>query len=335
MNFNFGEVLTRAWQIIWKYKILWIFGILASCGRNGNGGGGGARGASNTGNDPNGEIFRQWAADHPGLVALAVIGLIILVLLFIFLGTVGKIGLIKGTYKAEHGTERLVLGELFSESTPYFGRVFGLSFLVALIFAILFVPISLMGTMTAGIAYICLLPIICILFLLGWVIAVVVEQANVAIVLEDLGMGAGFRRGWEIVRSNIGPALIMALILGVIALIVGMILAIPILGVVFPTVASYRSNTENAGPLVFMSICLCFYLPIAIFLQGIVVSYIQSAWALTYMRLTNKPAMGTPATPAVVPPAPLAPSPSDSEKTLIAREPKDDDKTFIAKKPDA
>src|SRR5437773_2631742 len=28
-NFNFGEILTRAWQIIWKHKILWVFGILA------------------------------------------------------------------------------------------------------------------------------------------------------------------------------------------------------------------------------------------------------------------------------------------------------------------
>ena len=37
-NFNFGEVLTRAWQIIWKHKVLWIFGILASCARGGGGG---------------------------------------------------------------------------------------------------------------------------------------------------------------------------------------------------------------------------------------------------------------------------------------------------------
>ena len=41
MNFNFGEVLTRAWQIIWKHKVLWIFGILASCGRGSGGGNGG------------------------------------------------------------------------------------------------------------------------------------------------------------------------------------------------------------------------------------------------------------------------------------------------------
>jgi hypothetical protein len=28
MNFDFGEVLSRAWQITWKHKVLWIIGIL-------------------------------------------------------------------------------------------------------------------------------------------------------------------------------------------------------------------------------------------------------------------------------------------------------------------
>ena len=45
-NFNFGEVLTRAWQIIWKHKILWVFGILASFAR---GSGGGSSGGGNSG----------------------------------------------------------------------------------------------------------------------------------------------------------------------------------------------------------------------------------------------------------------------------------------------
>ena len=37
---NYGEVLSRAWQIIWKYKVLWIFGILAGLGSGGGGSGG-------------------------------------------------------------------------------------------------------------------------------------------------------------------------------------------------------------------------------------------------------------------------------------------------------
>ena len=29
MQFDFSEVLTRAWQITWKHKVLWIIGILS------------------------------------------------------------------------------------------------------------------------------------------------------------------------------------------------------------------------------------------------------------------------------------------------------------------
>jgi hypothetical protein len=30
---DFGEVLSSAWKTIWKHKVLWSFGILASCRR--------------------------------------------------------------------------------------------------------------------------------------------------------------------------------------------------------------------------------------------------------------------------------------------------------------
>jgi hypothetical protein len=41
---DFGEVLTKAWKIIWKYKILWLFGIFVFLwGGGGGGGGGGGR----------------------------------------------------------------------------------------------------------------------------------------------------------------------------------------------------------------------------------------------------------------------------------------------------
>jgi hypothetical protein len=150
------------------------------------------------------------------------------------------------------------------------------------------------------------------------VVALIVEQANVAIVLEDLSMSAGFRRGWAIVRANIGPALIMAIILGVLGFALSLLIAIPILVVVIPAAFTYSANTESSTPLVFMSVCVCLYLPIAIFLQGILVSYIQSAWTLTFMRLTARPDDNTPpTTPVDVDPI----EPQDSEKTIIAAKP--------------
>ncbi len=50
----------------------------------------------------------------------------------IFLGTIGKIGLIRGAWQVEGGAENLIFGQLFSESTPYFWRMFGLSLIVGL-----------------------------------------------------------------------------------------------------------------------------------------------------------------------------------------------------------
>ncbi len=114
IKINFGEVLTKAWQIVWKFKVLWIFGILAGCGGNNgsrfnfNGGnsGGGSGGSGNSGQLP--EFFKQFQNMQPEL-ALAkfwgqytaiIVGLIALLCIlwavFYFLGVMGTTGLIKG-----------------------------------------------------------------------------------------------------------------------------------------------------------------------------------------------------------------------------------------------
>ncbi len=104
MNFNFGEVLTRAWQIIWKHKVLWIFGILAGCGRgsyrfNSSSQGGGGEGGF--GQLPP-ELLRILQTIQENMTAFIVAGCILLLLIWavmIFLGTIGRIGLIRGTFQ--------------------------------------------------------------------------------------------------------------------------------------------------------------------------------------------------------------------------------------------
>jgi hypothetical protein len=180
-------------------------------------------------------------------------------------------------------------GELFSESMPYFWRVFGLSLLIFLIALFVFIPVVfgsvLFGALTAGIGLLCLLPLICLLVPLLWALSVVVEQANVAIVLENLGIGDGFRRGWAVVRANIGPILILTLIIFIGSGIVGFIIAIPIVAAVFPLIFSVAS--ENTGPIWITVICCAIYFPILLVLSGILNAYVQSVWTLTYMRLTR------------------------------------------------
>ena len=295
MNFNFGDVLTRAWQIVWKHKVLWIFGIFAGCSRGGSGGGGGGGGGGGTGpgNQPFPQLQQffdqlgQWINDNPWIVAVFVILVLALVVLSVFIGTIGRIGLIRGTYQAEQGAERLVFGELFSGSLPYFWRVLGLSLLIFLIAILIFVPLALFGVLTAGVGFLCILPLICILIPVLWAVSVVIEQANAAIVLDNLGIGDGLRKGWEVVRANVGPIILLALILFIGSGIVGFIIAIPIIAAVFPLIFGAASN--NTNPIWITVICCALYFPILLVLSGILNAYVQSVWALTYMRLTGKP----------------------------------------------
>jgi hypothetical protein len=307
MNFNFGEVLTRAWQITWKYKVLWIFGILASCGRGGGNGGGGNSGGSssrpsNGSNfDPNNlfprDMFQEagrWLTDNWWIIALVIFAVIVLILLFYYLGTIGKIALIKGTFKAEQGVDSMSFGELWSESQPYFWRVFGLSFLIGMAFLVILLPLFAIGFITAGVGFLCLLPLICILVPIGWVLSVILEQADAAIVLEDKSMFDGFKRGWEITKNNIGPMVVMALILGIGGAIIGIIIALPIIIIVVPvaigaaTMGELGAASNNLSiPLVIGAACCILYFPVLIALSGVLTTYIQCAWTLTFMRLTK------------------------------------------------
>lgn len=297
-NFNFGEVLTRAWQIIWKHKILWVFGILASFAR---GSGGGSSGGGNSGyqggsgNSPfsTGRFEQimgqagQFIQDNLWIIVAVVIAIIFLSLIAYFLGMMGRIGLIKGVAQADKGAEHLSFGEIWAESMPFFWRIFGINFLVGLAFLVILVPFVLFGVITAGIGFLCILPLLCIMVPLGWVIMVVIEQAQTAIVLEDLNMLDGFKRGWQIVKANAVPMIVMALILAVGGGVIGVIVALPIIIAVIPLIIGMAALRESLTPLYIAAACCVVYLPVLLFFNGLLTAYIQTAWTLTYLRLTQ------------------------------------------------
>jgi hypothetical protein len=302
MTLNFGEILTRAWQITWKYKVLWIFGILAGC-TNGGGGGGGGGGNTGYSTGPSDfdvppeirrfvlwmEQFVAWVEDNMWIFILIGLAFLLLIVISIFLGTIGRIGLIKGSYQAETGAERLVFGELFSASMPYFWRVFGLSFLIGLAFLLLLIPFIVLGVATEGVALLCLLPLICLLIPVGLAVGMIIEQANRAMVLEDLGIVDGFKRGWEVFRTNLWQVIVMALILFGISLVLGIVIALPIFIVVFPTIFAFAMGEGRSfTPLYIALACICLYAPVSWALNGILNTFTQSAWTLTYLRLTQK-----------------------------------------------
>lgn len=296
---NFAEVLDRAWQITWKHKILWIFGILAGCarGRAGGGFGGGSGWRQNQPFGPNATLgaqqffagIGQWISGHLWVVALFVLLALVLVALAMFLGTIGRIALVRGTFEADGGAERLSFGALFRESLPFFWRVFGLTFLIGLAFFIVLMPLILFGVVTAGIGFLCILPLLCLLAVLAWVVSIVVHQANAAMVIENLGLADGVRRGWDVVRNNVGSILVIWLITAVIGVVVGLLIALPVLLIVIPAAIGFAATGEQLSWTVLAvgAACLTIYLPVLLVAGGILTTYIESAWTLTFLRLTR------------------------------------------------
>ncbi len=311
---DYGEILTRAWAIMRKHRILWLFGILVSCGQGGGGGGGG--GGGNTGFQfSGGDIDRlppqmrdfMRAMENffnnvePWQIMALVAGFILLglILFFLFqaLHTVGRLGMIQGTVGAEAGAERLTFGELFNSGKPFFWRIFWFDILatLAVVILVLVILIPLIGltVLTLGLGLVILLPFICLLVPAGWLYGLVIEQGNIAIVLEDLNLVDGFKRGWQVFRENFISILVMALLLLVIAIVVGIVIALPIIVIVVPAAIGVAAGiARDSGPilgtgLIVAGLCFVVYLPVLILLNGILQGYLKSAWTLTFMRLTG------------------------------------------------
>jgi hypothetical protein len=170
---------------------------------------------------------------------------------------------------------------------PYFWRIFGINFLIGLAIFIFIVPFILIGVFTAGIGFACLLPLICLLIPVGWIVSVILEQAQPAIVIENLGMLDGFKRGWEIVKTNALNFFILALIVLVGGGIIGFVIAIPAVLAVIPLIIGAETLHESLTPVYIALACCALYLPIILFLNGLLTAYIQSIWTLTYLRLAK------------------------------------------------
>jgi hypothetical protein len=309
---NYGELFEKAWRIIWKHKVLWIFGILAGCSANN---GSGPRdvlqydlGSEDfSGRDPFSQMFpglenffynlERSFQDGSAWPALIGIGIALLCVILIFwviglvLGTFGRTGLVRGAWLADEGAARLSFGQLWNDARPYFWRVLGLTLLLMVlgwvIGIILILPIIFFTILTLGCGLILLIPLFIIA---GWLISVWLELTIVAIVGENLSIMDGVRRGWQIIRSNLGPTIVVSLVIFIGTLIVSLLIGLPFLAVILPVVAGFVSQTETGirTGIIAAVVLLLLYLPVAIVLGGILQSYIGTLWTLFFRRMTGR-----------------------------------------------
>lgn len=304
---DYGSLLSRAWQITLRHRILWLFGILSALGTGGGGGNSNFRfgGARTDGNVIPPEVQRQF--ERPEVVAVilvvACIALVIALVLFV-LSIIGRGGLIGGVRLAEeHGA--LTFGEAWSVGTRYFWRMLGivlLTLIPAILIALFTGFIGVVAAVTLGIGALCLIPLLCLLILAFIPIGIIAHFAQFGVVLDDLGVVDAFRRGWQVLQTNLGPIILLGLLVIVIGFIAGLILVAPFFAIIFPTIliTALGGGRVDTTALALAGLGVLCYLPIAIVLAGIIHTWTTAVWTLAYEQFTGR-------APAVIPPQPTPP----------------------------
>jgi hypothetical protein len=253
------KVLKRAWNITWRYRALWVFGIVLALTTSRGGGGGGAQYNFNQGDlasfgggsfSPP-DIAPAVIAQIAGALVAIIIALACFTLLFIvvaivvrYVATTALIRLVDD--HEETGEKRGVgrgiqLGWSRSALRLFLiDLLIGLPLVVAfiLLFLLALVPLLLWATGSEAAGAIGTLITIGLIFffiVLAVVVAVVVSLLmrffHRACVLEELGVIEAIKRGFGVVRGHLADVAIMWLImLGVgIALAVAMIIVVLLL----------------------------------------------------------------------------------------------------------
>jgi hypothetical protein len=293
---DISAIFKRAWEITWKYKGLWVLGILANCS------GGGSQGSSNVSRIPEYRLdgsefpqFERWIQSIPEETWIAVgiavfLGLVLLALVFWVLAAIGNGGLIAGFQTAETG-ETVTLASAFQMGIRYFWKLLVIQLILGLASFLVLAPVIVGGGiitfLTFGFGLICLTPLLCLLVPLGIALSIYTTFTQIALIVEDLDITAAFKRSWEVLRSNPGNVIIMGLILGVGGFFVGMILAIPFMLMVLPFVTGFLVGTDvsNIAGISVSVIGFLLYLPVLLVAGGIMRTFITGSWTLTYRSL--------------------------------------------------
>ncbi len=313
---DFGEILKKAWHIVWKHKILWLFGFFASCGtaldRNGGNNANATAGSQApawTGSE-NDFSFLKPSVQHSietfisnieaiqpwiwVMIAFVVIFVgIALSVLFLFLGTLGTTGVIKGTSLADEAGpdgKPLSFGTIFKAIKPYFWKVLllilGLRIVGFIVVLILILPIILFTVCTCFLGLFLLIPV-------GWFIELMINFTTIAIVEEDMDIFKAISRAWEVITRNLGNVAVMFLILGIGQFIVGLLIGLPLILVPIPLLLNLLAtgfHMVSIG-LVFSILLFFVVLPIVVFLGGVLKAYVLASWTLTYRRLIGENAL--------------------------------------------
>jgi hypothetical protein len=303
---DYGKVLSRAWEITWRWKVLWILGFLVSLGSGG--GGGGSPSYTFTGED-----IEKWTYDYMAPEAIAgilavVAGVVCLAFVVAIalwvISVIARGGLIAGVQQVEDEGSTSFL-QAWRVGRGKFWTLFGIGILAAipmLIMVLVLVVVLVVGIFgavgfsdtaeaLAGGSILAAVACGCGMFCGMIILAIVLEQIRVyaerAAILEDMGWVDAFKRGWEVLKENVGPTIIFWFIF----LGIGLFFAALVIGGMFVLAIPMLVAFSNVDPGPWLAVPFCcgglIVFIIAILVNAIVQTFTSATWTLAYREMTG------------------------------------------------
>lgn len=276
---EYSRLLNRAWTIVWMHKFLIFLGVLAALG--GGGGGNNFRWQMNGDNGGNQPPF-TWEGAFAGiplwLIVFGAAFLLALGLIVWVVSTVARGGLIAGVDTIERGRETTFL-TAWNISWQRVWTLLGIALLPILpILLLLAAGLTSVGTLVGFTALfrgeldfplrtgfvVTLVAMTCLTIPVALGLALVRNFAERACILENLGVFAAYRRGWEVLTQNLGPAIILFLIQIGLSILLGI---------------------SMIGPGLVMVLCFLLW-PLLLLIGGAVAAYFSTLWTLAWREWT-------------------------------------------------
>lgn len=301
---DYGRLLNRAWQITWRWKVLWILGFLASLGRMGMG--------------SNNVSYTTDSAEWQGLQGLqvppALVGVIcalgcvvlLLVLAIWVVSIMARGGLIAGVREIEE-EGNTTFSSAWRVGRNRFWTLVGIGVLAAIPMFILVFVLAL--TLAAGIVVsaqagagsgdlsgswaliaplvLCGTTLCCGLILVGLVLGQIRIYAERAAIIEGLGWIDAFRRGWQVLRDNLGPTIVLWLILFVLGMALVVMIAAVTAVLFLPMVALVGGADFRAWAVVPLVCGGLIGIVVLAVVASILETFTSGLWTLAFRELTG------------------------------------------------
>ncbi|MBU0708070.1 hypothetical protein KKG41_06915 [Patescibacteria group bacterium] len=305
MGFTYGEILKKAWRIVWRHKFLWFFGLFlvtisqeiemvvrnysmyteqklsVDSWR------------SFFENDLGSQVISVWDAmsgTTAGSVMLLLLFLVVFVIV-VWLTAISIGAIIHNAIKAESG-KTITFNEGFDVGRKHIKKNFLIYLIAKVSDYVVLLLIGLIASLvvTGVIGTVVSVIFVIISFIVSLIISFVAKYAACYTINNNQDWPVAIRSGWRLFIKNWVASVEMAIIIFFISILVSlaMFLVFVLIIVPFIILVFILNQTDVAGlGGVFMNIMTIILLMIAIVVGSVMSSFQFSAWALFFLKLNG------------------------------------------------